>query len=74
VLPRGFPGCQGALYVVVEEAEKQGVEVNIDYVVDQMIMLLFAGTETTATSLISACLLLDGRQDVMSRLREELQV
>lgn len=65
---------QGALYVVVEEAEKAGVQADVDYVVDQMIMMLFAGTETTATSFISACLMLDGRHDIMDRLREELRV
>eukprot|EP00873_Tetraselmis_striata_P017946 jgi/Tetstr1/438210/TSEL_026809.t1 len=64
---------KGALYVVVEEAEKAGVQADVDYVVDQMIMMLFAGTETTATSFISACLMLDGRHDIMDRLREELR-
>ena len=56
----------------MEEAKKGGVVADVEFVNDQMMNLLFAGTETTSGSFVSACRLLDGRDDIIRPLREEL--
>jgi retinoid hydroxylase len=60
-----------ALGLLVQSRDEQGRCMPLNEIYDQVLLLLFAGHETTASMLTSLCLALSQNPDVLARARQE---